>query len=579
MQKVLDSFLLEHVRAAYVSIVGNMGSMIEFKDIGRDGGGSKLRILASEVGGMFRPVYGGCMTLKFGGFFLAGYHVLLRLSLLYGDALSRAPYSVSRFIVRTGPLLWKLREDMRDYLAKKQNRANVRDAGIGTLPYECKRVWPGPYECKDEKKRELYSYQREDIDNIEVDLDQGLNGHFVKEPTGAGKTRVSVEVALALWRRNQLPRHTLVAVPPTAVDAAVREWQNMGFTVRRLWANAKPPREKDPWRKLCQGPKDVTLRPGIVYLVEHDFLRRPHISEELMQKAPETFLIIDEADLTLRASQRTAHAQQLQRLAAHFLLMTATAFLSRDRGALIPYLSSIVRFPVTRQNVLVAVGAMKSSDFKYDIKIDRRLVHCEWRDAAQQARFLKYARAGPQRDGHKALSIAYERTAECMAADMSRRLREPDCSGIMFDACSAAHQQQQRQAFLRAHAVEDKKLFVLESRNVVELTTENVQAGCVPNYDAAIVTAGNSRSFPMTKFHDYWHSPLRSSLNTRVQLLGRLYRKQQASKVIHERVYVVGPLEMMLEDHDATQSLETIMDRHIKLLSAAEREGSAAHPL
>lgn len=542
LPRLLDGLPLDEVRMAYTLLVGNMKSVIELKDMGRDGHGTKMRVFPLEP---------------------AGFNVLMLLSLLYPSALCGVPHCITRIRVPCAPVLWHLRDRLKLYLEQRQVRhMQIDDEEDAEESKESKSSGWGHYGNQNDAKRNLFDYQAAKLQEIKEEVECGKRGHFLWMEVGSGKTRIIKEFIVWLLATGRMPRKCIYCLPFETMAAIIQELEEFGFPVKRLYPLKGKPKKTDQWKAYIQD--DLEIRDHTIYLVEHDHLRR--MQDQLFDAAPHALIIVDEVDRAENSNtQRTNVVYQATKLAERFFLMTGTPFIGRKADLLMPYLSQLVDFPVTKDNVLVAANAMVAAPDTLQIEVRRQVVSVAWESKEQLAEFNRFALPGRDKNQSRAYDVCYDRVTHAIVHDVSQRLRsDAKWPGAVIVARHSTHQQQFRQLLLQTGAIVDDDMYVLDRQHgPIQLTPENVRSGKVRKYSVMIITIHFTYGFSAIELYSLYECPYGSKLNKRKQWLGRVRRKGQLHPFVEQFIYAIGSLEYLLETQDEARSLESAMRLYV----------------
>ena len=167
--------------------------------------------------------------------------------------------------------------------------------------------------------------------------------------TGMGKTYTAL--AYALYR---LPRSTanfiLWFAPNNVLGDIEAMASNMGIVCFRTTKRGKAGQTE-----MAAALGDDRRREHRLYLVDRDMARS--IPDSLLDIAPHAFCVFDEMDTYFGSSQRSSIMLALAGVAP-FLGMTATPYANRnDVDRLCTWLGHCVDFPVTKENLIVAMSS------------------------------------------------------------------------------------------------------------------------------------------------------------------------------------------------------------------------------
>jgi hypothetical protein len=159
---------------------------IEVSRLSKDGGGTASSVVLEDVG--------ACQ-------------LLLYISLLFPGALQRDQGQTSKFTVQFAPLLWEVRDVVKNHL---------NQSGSAKTKYGWKQF-------KDISGRELRSYQVDAIDEMIQKHQQGKKGHFLWLTVGLGKTLIVLSYLEYLNSKKELPLYLIYTLPKSALTSILVE--------------------------------------------------------------------------------------------------------------------------------------------------------------------------------------------------------------------------------------------------------------------------------------------------------------------------------------------------------------------
>jgi hypothetical protein len=380
---------------------------------------------------------------------------------------------------------------------------------------------------------------------------EGKRGHLLWIPVGLGKTLIVLYYVKWLIDNHRMPKYFVYTTPPSAIDNTVKELEAFGLPVRQL--------------DMTKKGQYKSLEEGVVNLILHDHLR---LNDELTEKAPDTFVVVDEFHKTLNKTQRTSRALEMIRLSDNFIGLSGTVIADpsgKGPEDLVEWLSQIVEFEVTVKNFWVAVGAMISKKVMTRVKIVREEP-------------IAPMTLPEQTEYHSLVPVALGGTNDRMSAAQFRRAVEicrEACYRGMVELCLQLIQtrdpvdQEPIRVFMIAKDVKSQAMLKerLVQRGLPEqliyLITKNTPLTYRPedtqDYRVVITTYNHSTGYTLTKLRVMITSVYFTNEFTREQLEGRLNRIGQNADSI--RFYTVhsGLLSATLDRYDKQRNISDAM--------------------
>lgn len=176
--------------------------------------------------------------------------------------------------------------------------------------------------------------------------------------TGMGKTYTAL--AYALYRLPTSMASFMLWFAPSNVLRDIEEMAtNLGIECFRTTK-----RGKGGQTELAAA---LEQRQHRLYLVDRDMARS--IPDSLLDIAPHAYCVFDELDSYFGSSQRSSIMLAIAGVASGFLGMTATPYANRnDVGRLCTWLGLCVDFPVTKENLIVAMSSCVQITATHDIQ-------------------------------------------------------------------------------------------------------------------------------------------------------------------------------------------------------------------
>ena len=394
----------------------------------------------------------------------------------------------------------------------------------------------------------LWPHQLTAIEQMER---SGRKGNFVYADVGSGKTKLVLEyIVRALGSDDKAPISTvLYTLPSSAMSSVIHEVEAYGFDYRVV--------VPIKGGKRATGPKTIreaTLTPGVINLVEHDYLRRIVGSDSVCESMSTTLFVIDEVHKALNNTLRTGAALYLSKLCQEFVAMTGTPVIDTDTYKLQWWLECIVDFKINPNNFWVAAcgivsrrvapsATMVKRDVEVDVlKEDRK----EYLALAPTSCGGRNCNVTPG-DVRKAMGVCYRSTDVGMVDTTLSKLK----NGVFMVANDTAHQVRLRDALV-SKGVSAKSIFLIDSKSTLYLAPGSADA---KRYKVVITTVRKCEGYTLTTLQTMVTSVYASNNATREQLEGRINRPGTPYKKLYMYTVHAGILSYILERHDSARSL------------------------
>ena len=498
-------------------------SVVEVARLSKDGGGTAQAVMLEDVG--------ACQ-------------ILLMACGMFGCAIRPAKGYASKFEILNAPLVWEIREVIREAISRGDEMERVDGGGDEWLS------------ITDISKRRLKSYQKDVIETMVDKSQAGGKGHFLWMTVGLGKTICVLNYLKYLIDEGKMPKYAVYTLPKSAFATIVKEIKYFDG----LDLNVLIPTKS--WRKNAMAEYVVsndTLMEGYINLIEHDHLRM--MSDELISKAHESVVIIDEVHKALNDTKRTAIALELSRLSYDFVALTGTPVVDSNTYKLIWWLEQLVDFEVTDKNFWVAANGMISRQVNTGKEVEDLEVVAEMTDEENE-RYLELVpvgiggsnpRASPK-DIMDAFQVCYE---ACDREVVSRAMSYlSDDRGVMVVVKDKKHQQKVYDMLIAEGA---RKKDVLMMRDPISLTDETVKKGKTPDYKVVLVPLSMSMGYDLTRLNVMVSAVLPSNNACREQLRGRINRIIQKANVVTYVTVHCGILTYVLQKHKDAASISAVL--------------------
>lgn len=510
---ILQSWPVSVLRRSLTHLTGYR-SLITLPKISRDGSGTELTVLPEDIG---------------------AHHFFRILSVLYPAALR---LEKKGFVVRCGPLLWAI----RDVLRQEVSRRSV----IAVSP-SVMTVWPRP--IKD--PRVPRPYQEEATTKMLTRRLEGKTGHLLWMLIGAGKTKIILDYITALIERGRAPNYICFSVPPSTIANLEQEIKiGTGLPYQVL--------------DMRVGGLDQTLRPFMLNIVLHDHMRLGGLDQQLLSVAPQMLFIVDEVHLCLNATIRTSIALEVTKLSWDFVGLTGSLIKDRAIEILIDWLSNVVEFEVTPTNYWVALTSIIARRVELQSKLERHPLEVTMTDEEHK----RYLSMVPSKLGGTASQLNFREVFDfcqavitpTMVATTIHYVRQG--LPVFLIARNARHQTQMATMLAEGGIT---RVHLISTHNPIVL-----QAGDPREIDVVIATPQHSTGYTLTKIHITITSVYLTNQATRDQLEGRTYRLGQPSPIVTVIVFHTGILSYILRNYDNVRTRAQVLKAFAKEIGIDE---------
>jgi superfamily II DNA or RNA helicase len=509
----------EFARAA--ALIFSDFTEIKLPSISRDGGGTKLKVTAYDVG---------------------AYQIIHQLVRMYPSVLKVKDKLTFDVIDPVG--LTFLRKFMGDEL----NR--LRHASTGD---EEEGAW-GP--IKDKQNRTLYKYQTKAVNALSDNYNQGKKGSFIWLTVGSGKSLIVLSFLKQLIEEDRMPKYVLYTLPAGALQSLCDEIDALGFEVILLSPVIRPPNKIIVKGVEIKCIRDVKhIKPYTVTIVIHDHLRI--VDDLIMPIMPETYFIVDEVHKAVSDTLRTSTMLNCALLSQSFCAMTGTPTLDGKTTSLIPWLRMISDSPITSRNHLAAINSMISDCINVGVNVEEFVEEVEM-IAEMVPKYQKHLprKLGGSNDafgkGDLVASLDYcyascdEHIIKCAIENRAR--------GVFIVARDAAHQARLNSAMI----AEGEEAFLITGKTSINHTDRSVEEGA-KDWRFVITTKQYSEGYTLTRLSMMLWSPYFSNQASRTQMLGRICRVGQKSASVKYVTYVCGLLERFREKYQHAKNIESML--------------------
>lgn len=546
---ITSKYTRSHVQRL-LSYISNHSSLIQFKHIGRDGGGTQGAVSASDAG---------------------AYQLLSELVDIYPSALEKVSGNILDFKVIFSPLMRHIVTVVNHSLnvILRSSSGHVSTSGPSSSsssgPSSASSMPTKWINFGEADTREMREYQTESVEAMAHAHNSGRKGSFVNIDTGRGKTKIVLEYMKWLLHNGSLPDYVIYTLPDSAFESVITEIKMFGAD----YVTIIPTKGK---RSRADGSSSssssTTIRECVprkyhINLIEHDHLR---LCPELSDYAGESLFVIDEVHKALRESLRTDHALTLSNLSVEFVAMTATPVIDTNTYRLMWWLSQISPFEVTDKNFFVSAAGMINKKSILPAKEIREEIYVHMTKEEERAYALLVppalggTNANPRNeDFTAAFGLCYTVTTRGMINDV---LHSPDSSKsrAFIVAKDKAHQSE-IVSLLVKKGVPSHQIFQISKGNSIFFTDESVEAGVTPDYRFVVTTQRYSSGYTLTRLNVMVTGVYPSNQATREQLDGRINRIGQRSSIVTYKIYHTGLLTYTLQRYKDAKNLSDVMKR------------------
>ena len=436
---------------------------------------------------------------------------LCYLCCLYPAALVKIS---SGFKVKCGPLLWSLRD--RLYLSLR-------------APLKVQVPWPIPVP----DGRQLWEHQKDILATMIAKHEKGKKGHEIWATVGSGKSLALTSYMNYLIRKGEMPQYCVYTLPPSAVNAIVRELEMMKIPYQIM--------------DMRSGSITQTILPAMVNLVWHDHMRMNGLDVQMNNLASEMFFVVDEFHKTMNKTIRTSIALEIVRLSAEFVAMSGTIIKDTNSEDLIQWLSQVVEFEVTEHNYFTALSALISKKVQTNIVVERVLVEAKLIDEKYYYSLVPKSLGGTSDTLHFRQALA-----ECYKSITLEMVRQ----AILYIQAG-------EKLFMVAkdfsHQIELENLLHQQGVTNIFLITSNTSIVLTPLDNSpitvVITTIKQAEGYTLTDRRIGISCVSLSNQSTRDQIDGRLNRIGQFSPIIRLITVHAGILSYIMRRYETARSL------------------------
>ena len=432
-------------------------------------------------------------------------HLLYSICLLFPGALKIVARKSRKFEVVT-PLLWKIRDIIAAVSVERSHQEYPRRAESGA-------VW-NP--LVDNRKR--WEHQKSSSKQMFDRFVSGRRGNIVWIPQGLGKTLIICDYFRYKHANGLLNKYIIWTLPPSAIESV---YHDLSFfsNVQVVDMTAKGSVQ--------------TFQPYMINMISHDHLRLDRTKVQLDLIIGECLFVIDELHKCMSDhTQRSSIAFEYASTAGDFVGLTGTLIRDTRTNILIEWLSRVIDFTVTEENLYVAMSSLVSRRITTKI-----VVHDEDVEINMLPNELeRYQQTFNSTTVNlvQALDICFEAVSRVMVQACIDYLRQGE--GCFIVARNVKHQEWLKQNLL-SFGLRDDQIFLITSTQSINLTPD------IPsNILVVITTTHHVEGYTLTKFRIQLTSAYLVNQTVRDQVNARLNRIGQPSPEIYIYTFVTGIL-------------------------------------
>eukprot|EP01134_Creolimax_fragrantissima_P002103 CFRG2103T1 len=553
MSTLIRTTPASHIKRAF-SVASAFASAFSFPGISRDGGGTELQPSLDDIG---------------------AFQFLLTLSTLYPGIFQHTAGQITSFSVGLGPGFWRLRDECLGQLKALSGKPDVSTHNTTTnFPPQTTKHSAAVDFPHFSDQRTPHSYQMDAVIEMQNQHTTGRRGHFLYLPVGLGKTKIVMDYASWLRTQDQLPRTVLWTLPSSALESVRNEMRFYNLPVRILWPIKRPvPSTSSSKVGSLKSSASTTeyyrgheLMQGGINFVSHDHLRLLHDSLVCGSGCEHLFFVVDEVHKALNATQRTASALEIARLAKEFVALTGTPIIDNNTYKLMWWLEHIVPFEVNTRNFWAAAGAMVSKRIALGIETETIQLDASF---TKNERDMYHELVSPalggantsfsERDFRSAMSLCYTACTRVMIKETKRLVLEEN-EGVMLVAKDASHQARLIELLVGGNGsngdtISRKRVFAITGQESINYTplTKKLQ------YDVVITTMRHVEGYSLTALRHMVTCVYPSNNASREQIEGRMVRVGQPSPTVFFHLVCSGLLYNILRSHEDARSLSDVL--------------------
>ncbi|PRP86722.1 hypothetical protein PROFUN_02871 [Planoprotostelium fungivorum] len=520
----------ESVIRRLLTYVDTFGRRVQWARIGRSGAGLEESVVLQDV---------------------RSFRLACTISHLFPSALyySRGQANQPGFVVDCPPLLWRVCKRIKGKLEENSER----DRSV---------EFP---ELKDKRKYTPWSHQLSTSSDMWTQYKRGKRGIFLVLPPGLGKTFIVLSFIQQMQKEEGLPDYIIFSTPQSAMNSVINEITSFNLKVNVVLPVSKAESDLSKLPGVRISSKSPLLRKGMVNLIEHDHLRR--CEEELISVSSDSIFIMDEVHKAMNDTKRSSVALQATLLSRFFVALTGTPVVDDNIYKLARWLRQIVDFEVNSKNFWAAAAELITRSTSTGIRVELHVEELEMPEEKEREykKLMPVSLGGHNQnassgDLRRAVMTCYDVITTTMVERVRELLREGE-KGVFLVARDAQHQTEMSERLQKSErqggaGLKSKDIFLIENRQSIFITQEEVDHKRLPAYKVVITTVRKCEGYTVTYFNWMITSVYPSNQSQRTQLMGRLNRLSQKSPVIHVETLHTGVLSIILKNHQNAKSLE-----------------------
>ena len=535
LKDILDNTPVSYIQKL-LTYIGSHNQEIEFKRIGRDGGGTQGAVSLDDVG---------------------AFQFIMKIKLLFPSALERVKGTTLKFKVKLPPLLWNIKNEIVNHLSSSKNPKN-------------KNYWDS---IGDKSDRDPKNYQVKSLICLQNFHRLGRQGNFLWFDTGSGKTYIVLSYLKWLNSISELPKYVFYTLPSSAFASVFQEIEYFGFNYQLMIPLKNLSKdyfkgEKKFQKKISHGchPQEYTIN-----LIDHDHLRL--CDEKLTSYMSESIFIVDEVHKAYNETKRTSVALQLSHISREFIVLTGTPIIDTHTYKMIWWLSQIVPFEVNEKNFWVAANGMISGKTNTKVKVDREEIYIpmSFSEEKKYKSLVPSALGGTNshpryEDWANAVNLCYGITDDGMIKEIQSSLNRGN--KVFVVAENVAHQSRLKLKISskikinqkeKNRNIRENEIFTITNKSSIFLTDESVKNGSCPDYKVVITPIRKAEGYTLTRMNTLISSVYPSNNATREQIEGRINRIGQSSKTVYHKTFHTGILTYILQKHKDARNLSEVL--------------------
>ena len=434
---------------------------------------------------------------------------------------------LSKFKVKYGPLLWKIRDRIYEYCSSME--ATVADVNN----------W---YIGGDSANRQLWEHQKDTIEMMKEKHELGKKGHLIWIPVRFGKTLIFMHyLYYRIVIKRDMPMYCVYTLPISALESIMKEI--IFFNV---------PYQLIDMATSRNGNKE--LKPYCINIIYHDHLRMNGMDNMVKMCAGKMLFVVDEFHKMLNQTKRTSIALEVARLSNDYIGLSGTVIKDNNIKNLNQWLEQNVEFEVTENNFWVAIGSMISKKLHTKVTVERYNIEAEF-EKEEKEEYIKYV--PPSIGGLNINNNAADfRNAANLCWNVSNRKIVELAIGyiqhgerIMIVAKDINNQGILKNMLMNK-GLHESYIFVINKENKIDYPYTDTR-----NYYVVITTPSYSEGYSLSKLGVMITGVYFGNQATREQLEGRINEPNQGRTKIIIVIVHCGLLTYVLDKYENVRSL------------------------